>query len=69
MTKFQLMTALFAPGNSPANVLTWNGNTFNVLAVEKEDGGSHNFNLTIVMVADNDFAPGKKMSLFIRTVD
>ena len=28
MTKFQLMTALFAPGDSPANVLTWNGNTF-----------------------------------------
>jgi hypothetical protein len=69
MTKFQLMTALFAHGDSPANILTWNGNTFHVLAIEKEDGGSHNFNLVIKMVASNDFAPGKEMSLFIRTVD
>lgn len=63
MTKFKLFVALAAASDSNDCILTINGITGRVLAVEKEDGSGMKFNVLL------SFVDGTQRWLFVKTVD
>lgn len=63
MTKFKLFVALAARAESTDSILTIDGITGRVLAVEKEDGSGMKFNVLLA------FVDGTKKWFFVKTVD
>jgi hypothetical protein len=63
MTKFKLFVALAARSDSDDGLLTIDGITGRVLAVEKEDGSGMKFNVLL------SFVDGRKVWFFVKTID